>query len=183
MSDSLLVQNCAPTLAGLKSGSLFCCPYRSREELHREVRRLNRSLGPKGIRIMPLRYSQTKALIYVYRPKDLCRDLADHEATRLLAEAGYESCRPEFCLMELRRRLSLRQDFPHEIGLFLSYPPEDVRGFIDNGAARCKCCGYWKVYGDEERARRLFRRYRQCSQALWKVWERGVPVEKLAVAS
>ena len=25
-------------------------------------------------------------------------------------------------------------EFPHEVGLFLSYPPEDVKGFIDHRA-------------------------------------------------
>ena len=44
-------------------------------------------------------------------------------------------------------------EFPHEVGLFLSYPPEDVKGFIDHRANDFKCAGLWKVYGDEEKAR------------------------------
>ena len=28
-------------------------------------------------------------------------------------------------------------EFPHEVGLFLGYPPEDVRGFIENHAKFC----------------------------------------------
>ena len=39
------------------------------------------------------------------------------------------------------------------MGLFLSYPPEDVKGFIDHRANDFKCAGLWKVYGDEEKAR------------------------------
>ena len=50
------------------------------------------------------------------------------------------------CLIE---RLQNREDFPHEIGLFLSYPPEDVQGFIDNRAHNYKRICAWKVYGDE----------------------------------
>ena len=30
-------------------------------------------------------------------------------------------------------------EFPHEVGLFLSYPPEDVKGFIDHRANNFKC--------------------------------------------
>ena len=37
-------------------------------------------------------------------------------------------------------------DFPHEIGLLLGYPPEDVSGFIENGGKNFLCSGYWKVY-------------------------------------
>ena len=41
------------------------------------------------------------------------------------------------------------------MGLFLSYPPEDVKGFIAHRANDFKCAGLWKVYGDEEKARSL----------------------------
>lgn len=47
-------------------------------------------------------------------------------------------------------------EFPHEVGLFLSYPPEDVKGFIAHRANDFKCAGLWKVYGNEEKARSLF---------------------------
>ena len=71
MSDQYLVRHCAPTLAGLKTGSLFTCPYGSREELFRSIRRMNQRLLPKGLRVLPLRCSEHKALIYIYRPRSL----------------------------------------------------------------------------------------------------------------
>ena len=40
------------------------------------------------------------------------------------------------------------------MGLLLSYPPEDVKGFIDHRAGGFKCAGLWKVYGDEAAAKR-----------------------------
>ena len=60
MSEELLVRNCAPTLAGLKTASLFNCPYESREELLSSLRQLNRRLGPKGVRAIPLRFSEKR---------------------------------------------------------------------------------------------------------------------------
>ena len=32
MSEELIIQHCSPTLAGLKTGSLFTCPCPSEEE-------------------------------------------------------------------------------------------------------------------------------------------------------
>ena len=32
-------------------------------------------------------------------------------------------------------------ELPHEVRLFLSYPPEDVKGFIDHRANNFKCAG------------------------------------------
>ena len=49
MSEELMVRQCAPTLAGIKTGSLFPCPCTSREELLCQVRSLNRRLSPKGL--------------------------------------------------------------------------------------------------------------------------------------
>ena len=73
-------------------------------------------------------------------------------------------------------------DFPHEVGLFLSYPPEDVQGFIDHRAMDFKCAGLWKVYGDQQRAQALFDRFRRCTQRYCALWQTGLRLEQLAVA-
>ena len=52
-----MVRQCAPTLAGIKTGSLFPCPCSSREELLCQVRSLNRRLSPKGLCLLPLRFT------------------------------------------------------------------------------------------------------------------------------
>ena len=73
-------------------------------------------------------------------------------------------------------------EFPHEVGLFLSYPPEDVKGFIDNRACNFKCAGLWKVYGDEAAARRTFARFKKCTEIYCKLWREGSTIDQLAVA-
>lgn len=122
-----------------------------------------------------------RALIYLYRPRALERELAGGEARALLEERGYgaeAACR---CLARLARKLRAGEAFPHEIGLFLSYPPRDVRGFICNGACRHKCAGCWKVYGNEAAALRTFEVWRRCTRILEARLAQGCPLEKLAV--
>ena len=100
--------------------------------------------------MLPLRIWNGRALIYLYRPKALARDLACEDAACLLNGSGYDGTEPSGCLRCLMDRLQCQKDgFPHEIGLFLGYPPEDVRGFIENETRNYKFTGYWKVYGDE----------------------------------
>ena len=72
-------------------------------------------------------------------------------------------------------------EFPHEVGLFLSYPPEDVKGFIENRAAKSKCTGHWKVYGDERRTRALFEKYDRCTRIYWDLWQAGHTLDTLIV--
>lgn len=80
------------------------------------------------------------------------------------------------------RRLQQFGAFPHEIGLFLSYPPEDVRGFIEHRGHESKCDGCWKVYGDAERATKTFRIYKKCTDCYCRQKAMGVPISRLVVA-
>ena len=182
MPEDYLIRHCAPTLAGLKTGSMFTCPMQSRKVLLDSIRKLNLKLAPKGLRVVPLRFSEKTALIYLYRPKGLSRDLADEAAAKLLEQNGYQSATCENCIAQLRRRLDSGEDFPHEIGLFLGYPPEDVQGFIENKACGCKCVGCWKVYGDEASAKKRFAQYKKCTRVYCDRWANGATIERLTVA-
>lgn len=182
MSEELIVRHCAPTLAGLKTASLFTCAYSSEDQLRSGIRALNRQLSPKGIRVVLFRCSGGRALIYVYRLSGLRADMADEATGKLLRDFGYSPMQPTACIAELAARIRSGDAFPHEIGLFLGYPAEDVRGFIENGAEGAKLTGYWKVYGDEAEARRLFAKYKKCTSVYLSCWNRGKPIDRLAIA-
>ena len=157
MSEEILIRQGAPTLAGIKTGSLFPCPCEDREALLSDIRQLNRRLSPKGLCLLPIRFLAGQALLYLYRPAVLRRDLRDARATERLRQAGDEDESCARCVARRACRFRESGEFPHEVGLFLSYPPEDVKGFIDHRANDFKCAGLWKVYGDEERRARYSR--------------------------
>lgn len=182
MSDELIITHCAPTLAGLKTGSLFSCACPSQAAMTHAVRSWNRRLKQKGLRMLPLRYRSGRALIYLFRISALARDLREPAVSNLLHKQGYASCKPQQCIHTLIRRLQDVAEFPHEIGLFLGYPPEDVSGFIENRADCCKCSGCWKVYGDAEAAKCTFRQYKLCTSTYRRMHARGNSVERLAVS-
>ena len=182
MSDELLIKCGSPTLAGLKTGNMFSYTYESREEVRRDLRRLNKILVPRGLRVIPLRYSDKTVLIYLYRIEALKADLSQKEAVRILREVGYESADSDQCVVKLIRKLRGTKEFPHEIGLFLSYPPEDVRGFMENHAENCKYLGFWKVYGDVEKAKKTFAGYESCTKSYNLMWRKGVSLRSLIVS-
>ena len=183
MFEEILVKHCSPTLAGLKTGNMFVFRYEQENQLHRLLLDYNARLSKRGVRVTVLRKRDFSALIYVYRPKCLKTDLLDRMAAAILTDSGYPYQDPGSCLIELRRRLREEEGFPHEIGLFLGYPPEDVQGFIQYGGACCKCCGCWKVYGDVEKSQRCFERIRKCRQIYYKQWTMGKSVEHLTVSA
>lgn len=181
MSEQMLIRYCSPTLAGIKTGNIFTCPYTEQSEVKEYIRSWNCRLKHKGLRFLPLRYSGRRALIYVYRPSRLNRDLQNQLANALLSKRGYPCLTPERRILHLIERLKESEEFPHEIGLFLGYPPEDVCGFIENKPGSCKCTGLWKVYGDAEKAQRTFDKYKKCTDVYSRCWAEGKSLERLTV--
>lgn len=178
MSEELIVRHCAPTLANLKTGSLFVCPITDRPSFFSSLRSLNELLVPKGLRALPLRIREYSALVYLYRPSRLKKDLEDPAAIKILQDHGY-SCYGK-CLPRLIERVRASEEFPHEIGLFLGYPPEDVQGFLEHRP--CKCSGCWKVYGDENKAKKTFDLYKKCERVYCQQLAQGIDIKRLTVA-
>ena len=184
--ETVLVEQCAPTLAGAKPGNLFRCGGRDPEQVLKKVDEWDRRFRPLGLRAVVLRVcSRTgDCLVYVYRSGWVGKLLAEKEHWAFLKARGYERTDDvEGMLAQLSRRLCLEAEYPHEIGIFLGYPLQDVVGFIENRGRNCTYCGYWKCYGDPADARRRFARYRACTDAYKRLFEKGTPLIRLVVAA
>lgn len=179
MPERLMVRHCAPTLAGLKTGSLFSCRFGQESGMIAAVRVLNQRLGGFGVRVIPLRERDGATLVYVCRPERLEKDLARPESRRLLEGRNYPRGNAARCVGCLRQRLA-QAEFPHEIGLFLGYPPEDVEGFILR-REEVRLSGCWKVYGNAEAAGKLFARYRKCIRVYQRCYAEGCSLERLTI--
>ena len=173
MPEELVVRQCAPTLAGIKTGSLFRAAYEDKKQLLGQIREINQRLREKGLCLLPLRFRNGSVLLYLYRPERLKTDLNNELARRTLGNAGYADQNPGRCVGTLIRRLQDEAEFPHEIGLFLGYPIEDVVGFIRYAGKGCKLSGLWKVYGDAEAASRLFDRLSRVCHAVTRRVDKG----------
>ena len=181
MSEELLIDLCSPTLAGLKTASLVNVEYKDEESVRDDLRNLNGQFVKKGLCAVPLKYKDGHALIYIYRPEQLQRDINKGRAAALLSERGYRTSSTARCVAHLAKRINVENDFPHEIGFFLGYPSEDVEGFIENLGRNCKACGFWKVYGDVDSAERKFSLCRKCCNIYKKCWRSGRSIDDLTV--
>ncbi len=180
MPDSYIVEHCSPTLKGLKTGNLFT--VKDAGSAKEEIRDINRRINGYGLRMVPMRHSRGKVLVYLYRPDRLKADLENPAAAWILKRLGYPVENSEKCVAVAARHLREDASFPHEIGLFLSYPPEDVQGFMDHPTEGVKAVGCWKVYGDQESAERTFRSYRQCTEICRQAIRCGSTLEQLITA-
>lgn len=82
-------------------------------------------------------------------------------------------------LNEFFARLKRRESFPHEAGIFLGYPFEDVISFEKYEGKNCKYCGYWKSYTNPEEAKNCCHRYVNCSRMCKQWFDQGLSVSQI----
>lgn len=175
-----IVRHCAPTLAGFKCGSMF----RVNSDPHgilEQVSGLEYELSHRGLRIDFLVVDDEGCLLYVYRPKLLEARLRDREVRDFLARYGYAANGCTSTLAELFDRFTHCPLMPPEVGIFLDYPIEDVRGYIENEGRCSRCIGCWKVYGDVEAAERRFQSYKRCRDVYSRRLAQGISLVRLTV--
>lgn len=141
------------------------------------VRLFNERAASGGMRIRILRRLASRTLILIYNERLLQKQLDNRSHCEILSRFGYTpSMTIDESLDRLSERISEDGDFPHEVGSFLGYPPEDVEGFIRNKGENFKLCGCWKVYGDVEKARRTFESYSKCRKFLCNKLSQGFDI-------
>lgn len=179
--EKYLIEYCAPTLAGLKTANMFSMTITDEADFQMQAESINQWLAEKGLWLTELRRRGDFALLYVCRKSHLQRDLEQNDIKRFLNHYGYDRTDLDGAVERLKCRLAESESFPHEIGVFLGYPLEDVIGFIQNEGKNCKCSGIWKVYSDESEAKKLFTRFLRCKDVYMKLWNQGRPVRNMTV--
>lgn len=181
-----------------------------RAALLRVIEQAEESLTHARIRIRVLVWRPCGALVYVYRPHALARHLNNAQTQTTLVHDGYDPRNLDACIARLAERIvragSKRAEnattascpakandvvscsdacpcaFPHEIGFFLGYPTEDVLGFIAHEGRDYLAVGPWKVYANLAQALATFDRYKRCTEAYSRVYQRGCRLSRLARA-
>lgn len=151
-----VILQCAPFLKGLKVSGLISMENESYSELEE-------MFSGMEINFYKLSCSEGKCLVLFYRPDELEAHVNEAPARELIVQYGYR----EMNLQQMLERLTGRvkecsekgMEFPHEIGVFLGYPIEDVKGFIEKEGRESLMTGYWKVYSDPNGARMIFKEY------------------------
>ncbi len=180
-----IIRQCAPTLAGIKIANLFVYTFASNEDYFRALTHIRRIFSPKDIYLEVLRYDivSHKALLFVYRSKGLQGVLGKDDVQIFFQQRGFipTTC-PLEIIEEMAGRLHNGQDFPHEIGLLLGYPLDEVKAYIDAPHAPGLCAGCWKAYKDPYRALGYFEKCRCCIRAYLISYYQGKSLEQLTLA-
>ncbi|QAT50221.1 DUF3793 family protein [Caproiciproducens sp. NJN-50] len=184
--EASLVEQCAPTLAGMKPANLFLYQSEDRESVYSDIARWDRELAPYAMSVCVVKECECESsyLVYVYRKAGLARVLSERMTCSFLRTLGYDTSRGcDALLRQLSGRLCLEREFPHEIGIFLGYPLFDVISFMEHKGRNYAFCGYWKAYFNPAGARKRSGQYRKCTYIYKRMFENGTPISRLIVAA
>ena len=171
-----LALQCAPLLTGIKVSNLLSVKNQSEEdifEMFRETR----------ISVKPIYQSEKKRIYLLYQREELEAYLNTEEVAETMKMFGYEELEPDSICEELKKRHACYMEekgaFPHEIGLLLGYPVEDVLGFIRHQGKNYLYTGYWKVYGNVVEAVALFEAYNQAKERVIRMLSHGIEIRRM----
>lgn len=170
--------HCGPVLKGIKISNIMTAQAGT-------WRRLQKALKGSSILCILLSVHQGREVLLLYRYKKLQSHLENGQVKAFLADFGYKDFSVAAVIMKLRRRYARYvlsgQEFPHEMGIILEYPVEDVKGFIENRGKNYLTEKYWKVYHNRERALTLFARYDEAREKAMEEAAAGYPLYQIAV--
>lgn len=174
-----LALQCAPVIADLKCANLL--------NLSRNrIAEVQAVLDGSGLSAVVLCETKERTASLVFREEELGEVLSDERARRLLRRFGYRrfSTRDAIWVFaaRYRRYLSGEGAFPHEIGVLLGYPLEDVEGFIRYRGQHYLYAGYWKVYRDAPEKIRMFRKIEEEKDKMVRILAKGIPMERILTA-
>lgn len=169
--ETQLALQCAPVLAGLKISNLL-------NVNEKQGKMLQNLLAVTELSCYVLLRNGHRMTILIYNKKMMKAYLKKKRVKDFLAGEGYE----DMSLVDMLKLLSERYQshmkervgFPHELGVFLGYPMEDVEGFIENNGENFLCLGYWKVYRNQQAKLELFQKFERAKEWMILLISNGV---------
>lgn len=174
--ETQIAFHCAPLLAGLKLSNLLMLQ-------NRELGRVTGILKRAGISYFIVAVANGKVAVLLFDRHRLESYLQEEKVWKIFQDMGYQTHAMGKILYAFRLRyekyLLWNQEFPHEMGLLLGYPVEDVKGYILNEGENCLYTGYWKVYGNLTETMALFRQFEKAREVLMGFLANGISIAEV----
>lgn len=171
-----LALQCAPLIAGLKISNLLIISE-TNDSIFEEI------VEKTDISVYKLLNYQGKTVYLLYREAEVIEFLQSERTKGVFIKEGYDSLLLNDILHSFQKRYERYRVaggvFPHEMGLLLGYPIEDVIGFMENDGDNFLCSGYWKVYERPQEKQILFQKFEYARESLIRLISCGVSMKEI----
>jgi len=177
--ETKLALQCAPVITGIKISNLLIVATKDEDA----VRTILKKSGMIHYRLLR---QDGKTTFLLFDKILLSAYLQDPDVQRILKVNGYRdlSLGGIFRTFQYHYQTYMNQGegFPHEMGLLLGYPVEDVEGFIEHKGRSYLYSGYWKVYKNVEEKKTLFESYENAKETLIQLLDKGMNMREIVEA-
>lgn len=175
--DKTIINYCAPVLCKIKSASLFSIKLDDYKRNCKKITSWINFFSAVGICFSVIYKQNKRILLFVYDKELLRKKCFEKQNAVYLKQKKFPLEKGvDAVLREMVYRLTNYSSFPHEIGVFLDYPLEDVVKFEKLEGTGSKYSGYWKVYGNVDAAQKQMEMYKACSKYCVKLVASGISV-------
>ena len=160
--ETQLALQCAPLITGLKISNMLIVSNEDEKLVQAILKRT-------GMSCYRLLQNEKKITLLLFRRNQLEKFLEREEVSEVLREEGYVEIQLGRILsifqMRYRAYMNGSKIFPHEMGLLLGYPVEDVTGFM--------------VYADVAKKLEIFKQFEMAKEMLIRLVSSGVSMEEI----
>ncbi len=175
--DQIIINSCSPTFCNIKPANIFFVKKENFSQREFEV--WKEAFRKEGLEAIASQISESSTAILILNicwVKDILSDL---QVLTYLSKKGYKNISLQSFIGELFIRMKKQESFPHEVGVILGYPVEDVIEFERQAGHNCKYCGCWKSYSDVEKAKKCHCRFSECRKLCRKWYEEGFSINQI----
>ena len=179
MADEILALYCSQVLGQIKPANLFTISNEA-YDVDYLIKIWNEDFNKIDIYFTLISKRKNTSSIFCFRKANLYKSINSNQTKKYLTSCGYQTNNLDTCIRCLQKKL-LANSFPHEIGLFLGYPYEDVMGFIENNGKNYLCSGYFKVYKNKQAKLKLFEMYNKVRTEYKAIVDKNIELKNILV--
>ena len=157
--EKFLIYNASLVISGVKPSATITIK-KDNDNLYDKWIKYGISFLKKiDIQYINLRECSNALIILIYSEEKLSNYIFKEENKRFLRQLGYSEENDMREYLEILKRRYKEFNCPHELGIFLGFPLNDVKDFMNCKDKKCLSCGYWLVYNNLQEAQEIFSKY------------------------
>jgi Protein of unknown function (DUF3793) len=174
-----LLFNSSLVIAGIKPSVTIAINKNSGNTYKNWIIHGNEFLNKANLEFICLRENDTSLILLIFNRVILGKYIFQEENTNFLEGIGYKSNKDlDYYLDKLKIRYK-QYNCPHELGIFLGIPVNDVIDFMECSSKKCLGLGYWKIYNNYDKAIDTFRKYDEVRNTTINEIISGIPLDKV----
>lgn len=157
--EKFLIYNASLVISGVKPSATITIKKGNENLYDKWIKYGISFLKEIDIQYINLRECSNALIILIYSEEKLSNYIFKEENKRFLRQLGYSEENDMREYLEILKRRYKEFNCPHELGIFLGFPLNDVKDFMNCKDKKCLSCGYWLVYNNLQESQEIFSKY------------------------